>query len=326
MEFEPGWLLRNPHLQTFVGRAVRPTSGISYNRERFETPDGDFFDVDFPYFTSDQAPSSDKTTPILVMLHGLEGNSQRTYMIQLYRQAMAAGWRCVGLNFRGCSGEDNRLPQQYHAGFTADLEQVLARLVSYYPDAKIALAGFSLGGNVVLNYSGRQDRLPQIIATVAISPPVDLVEDITYFSRASNKFYDNYFLRSIKKKVRAKLIKYPNHEILMAGLNAASLFEFDDVCTGPLNGFADAKDYYSQARALNNIAGISWPTLIVRAQDDPFFAPHLPARVYENDNISILHPSYGGHVGFVGKRQHKDVRFWAETHAVKFISNTLSLR
>ncbi len=325
LEFEPSWFLRNPHMQTFVGRTLRPTNGISYIRERFETPDGDFVDVDHPYFSTDTQPSVDPQTPILVALHGLEGNSRRTYMIQLYRQALAAGWRCVGVNFRGCSGEDNRLPQQYHAGFTNDLSFVLTQMQARFPQAKFALAGFSLGGNVVLNFTGT-DALPAaVIAVAAISPPVDLVEDIAYFSRPGNKFYDNYFLRSIKQKLREKLVKHPENSILQAGLQAQTLFEFDNVCTGPLNGFADANDYYSKARALNNVLQIACPTLIIRSEDDPFFAPHLPDAVYQNKSITVLHPQYGGHVGFVGKRNLGEARFWGETQAIKFISNNLAL-
>ncbi len=325
--FQPATFLRNPHLQTFAGNVLRKGTGLHFDRQRYTTPDNDFIDVDYPYLDAQQGWPKGPDQPILVALHGLEGHARRTYMQQLYRQAIGAGLRCVGLNARGCSGEDNHTPYQYHAGFITDVTFLVTKLTQRYPQAKIVVAGFSLGGNIILNYVGSDFRAANVVACGVISPPVDLVDDIQYFGRSSNWMYDRYFLRSLKKKLKLRLEKFPDITPFRDGLTVNSLYAFDDVCTGPLNGYANAEAYYTHTRALNRIDTITIPTLLIRAQDDPFFAPSIPQRVYANQNIVPLLPTFGGHIGFVGANTTAAdaTRFWAETQTIRFFSDVLGL-
>ena len=189
----PPALFSNPHVQTVFPSLFRRVPGIHYQRERIETPDGDFLDLDW---------SRNGSSGLGIVLHGLEGDSKRAYMLGMAKALNNAGWDAVCLNFRGCSGECNRRLRFYHSGETGDLHTVISHVVKQHTYLGIALIGFSLGGNVILKYLGEQGRRshPLIKKAVAVSVPCDLASSSLKLSRSLNRIYLKRFLRMLRKK------------------------------------------------------------------------------------------------------------------------------
>lgn len=321
-EFRPARWAPGPHLQTLGARILRPAEGPLVVRERLETPDGDFVDLDWA-----EDPSAD--APIVLLLHGLEGSAQRRYVRNVASEILRAGMRPVGLNFRGCSGEPNRAPHYYHSGKTDDPDLVLRLLKERYPDRKIGALGFSLGGNVLLKLLGeRSDGGRGLVeAAVAISVPYDLAAGCDLLERsAMGRFYSAYFLRSLKRKLRWK--DRTLREILDLDAAAASrtIREFDDLVTAPLHGFDGAAHYYAESSSVRYLEGVGVPTLMLHAVDDPFLPPDfIPTK--QADASPVLHLSLqpeGGHVGFL-EGSPGSPSFWAEEEAARFLAHVLGV-
>lgn len=322
--FTPSWGLHNPHIQSILANGLRPQNGVVFRRQRLDTPDGDFVDLDFAdVIGADWADLGDDA-PIVLLLHGLEGSARRGYAHETYKQLAARGIRAVGLNFRSCSGEMNRTAHLYHAGATDDVALVMDWLENYFPGASKGLIGFSLGGNVLLKYLGeRGEAVRERAATaVAVSPPFDMVAGSQAFNHGPGRLYAHLFLRTLKEKTRA-------HASLLAGkidvervLRAQSVAEFDDALTAPLHGFRDAQDYYIQCGSGRFLSGIGVPTLLLRALDDPFFGDDL-GLVAQATNPCLVpgFTAHGGHVGFLESLNSR--RFWAERQAARFLAHYL---
>lgn len=320
----PRWL-RGPHLQTIGGKFLRPDPGIPLRRERLELPDGDFLDLDFAAAGS---VANDPEAPVVLVLHGLEGSARRRYMLVTYRELLARGLRPVGLNFRACSGEPNRLPRLYHSGDTEDLRFVVGHLADRFHGVPLGAIGFSLGGNVLLKYLGEEgeDAGRRLRAAVAISVPFDLTAGAATLERGfMGRIYTEYFLRNLRKKVRAKARLLEGLIDVQATLRARTLRAFDDVATAPLHGFADSADYYRRSSSAPYLERIRIPTLLLQAEDDPFQPAEAIPRdaIARNPHIVAGFTERGGHVGFItwsddpGKR---GLRFWAEEEAARFLA------
>ena len=293
--------------------------GLFFRRVRLDTPDGDFLDIDFPVIPGAQfSPQS----PLVLLLHGLEGNARRGYAHELYKNLALFGIRAVGLNYRSCSGEINRTPRLYHSGATDDVEFVVDWLALQFPDAALGVVGFSLGANLLLKYLGEQRSNTPIQAATAVSPPFDLLRGAQEFETGIGRRYAQRFLQDLQKKTKnhAHII---GHKVDLERVqNAQTVREFDDALTAPLHGFLDANDYYKQNSSAQFIPDICVPTLILRAMDDPFFANDIPhTSIANNAYIYAGFTAYGGHVAFVeGKipgRQH----YWAERQAARFTAH-----
>lgn len=321
-DFKPARWAPGPHLQTLGARLLRPAVGPLALRERLDTPDGDFVDLDWA-----EDPSPD--APIVLVLHGLEGSAQRRYVGNVASEILRAGMRPVGLNFRGCSGEPNRAPHYYHSGKTDDPALVLRLLKQRYPDRQIAALGFSLGGNVLLKLLGeRSDGGRGLVeAAVAISVPYDLSAGCDLLERsAMGRFYSGYFLRSLKRKLRLK--DRVLREILDLDAAAASrtIREFDDRVTAPLHGFGSAEHYYAESSSVRYLEGVGVPTLMLHAVNDPFLPPdYIPTRQVEASPVLhlALQPE-GGHVGFL-EGTPRSPSFWAEEEAARFLATVLGV-
>jgi uncharacterized protein len=322
--FNPPWWLRGPHIQTLAGKLLRPRAQPKLRRKTLELEDGDFLTLDWG-----EAPEPD--SPVCIILHGLEGSARRPYALLLHHALRERGIQPVGLNFRSCSGEPNRTARFYHSGETGDLQHVTDHIRSVCADRKVAAAGFSLGGNVLLKRLGElAESGPSVYsAAVAISVPFDLSAGTRAIESGwiGRNVYTRYFVRSLLAKARQK------EEILReAGLDldkllqVKSLREFDDAATAPLHGFTGAEDYYSRSSSNSFLARIRVPTLLLQALDDPF----LPVEALPTEAIggnASLHTSFtrrGGHVGFVGSGSGRS-RFWAEAEAARFLAETLGL-
>jgi len=318
--FRPSSWAPGPHLQTLLARSLRARNGIRYERERLETPDGDFLDLDW-------GPDPGPGAPVVLVLHGLEGSSLRGYVRSVCSGLVANGIRPAALNFRGCSGEPNRARTFYHSGETSDPAWVLAELAARHPDRRFGAIGFSLGGNILLKMMGeRVDGGSELLdAAVAMSVPYDLAAGCDLLERSPmGRAYAAYFLRSLRGKVRAKaaaLLGDLDHRALR---EARTLRRFDDIVTAPLHGFRDAAHYYRESSSTQFLPEVAVPTLLLHAADDPFLpTAAIPrAEVARNRRLQLLLHPRGGHVGFL-EGSPWSPRFWADEQAVAFLAARL---
>lgn len=307
------WWLRGGHAQTIVPAVFRRVARITRERERITTPDGDFLDLDW-----NRDAGADR---VAILSHGLEGESRNAYVQGMAHALRAAGWDVVAWNFRGCSGEINRLLRSYHSGATEDLAAVVEHVFRDGRYGRAALVGFSLGGNLTLKYLGDLGAAvdPRLVGAVAFSVPCDLAASSRALESRANRIYMARFLRDLRRKIRAKMAVFPG-QVSDAGLDAMRTFrEFDGAYTAPLHGFRDAADYWKRASCRPVLGRIAVRTLLVNARNDPF----LPAECFpecEARDSAWFHldaPREGGHLGFLPARPGP---YWSERRAVEFLS------
>ena len=318
--FRAAWWCGNRHVQTMWGPLFR-RARVALRRERVETDDGDFLDLDWL-----DAPAA-RDAPLLFVLHGLEGSSRSHYVTGLLAGAQARGWRGVVLNFRSCSGELNRLPRFYHSGDTGDFDGVLRHVLAREPGRKIGVVGVSIGGNVLLKWLGEQGRdAPAAVAgAVAISVPFDLTACAQVLDRGFEKLvYTANFMRTMRRKVLDKARAHPGFVDVVAVRRARTFSAYDLVVTAPLFGFADAQDYWRRASSRPYLAAIARPTLLLNAHDDPFIPPHsLPKPAELSEHVRLVVTPRGGHVGFVEGRWPWRCTSWAERRALDFLGGLI---
>jgi uncharacterized protein len=311
--YRPGWLYRRTHPSTILPTLLRTAPDLPLVRERLETPDGDFIDLDCCLQGADRA---------VILCHGLEGNARRKYMLGMANAFYGRGWDVIGYNYRGCGGEPNRLHVSYHAGATDDLRLVIEW--AHTPARRdLALVGFSLGGNLTLKYLGEDpDRVhPAIKAAATFSVPVELGDSCRALAKPNNRIYQERFLRRLAKKIRLKARQHPQQVDPGLLARVKTLYDFDNYYTAPLHGFVDAEDYYRQCSCLGHLTGIRIPTLLVSAKNDPFLAPssYPWAEARESEMFHMETPDHGGHVGFHAPGRE----YWSESRAAAFISAAL---
>lgn len=323
--FRPAWWLPGGHLQTLGARLLRPASGVPFARKRLELPDGDFVDLDFPFPESGGAGAGG---PLVLLLHGLEGSARSKYALETYRALRRGGVASVGLNFRSCSGELNRLPRLYHSGDTADLAYVVQWLRDTFPGRPLGVVGFSIGGNVLLKWLGERGASvpPEIRAAAAVSVPFDLSAGADYLDRVGGRVYVAYLLGKLRRKVKRKWAAMPDGVDVPRALRARTFREFDDAATAPLHAFAGAEEYYARSSSAAFLPAIRVPTLLIHALNDPFLPPEsvpMPA-VRENPHLVQAVSPDGGHVGFVAGDVPWRPRFWAEGELARFLGVALA--
>ena len=312
--YQAPWWLPGGHLQTIYA-ALAPAPRIAWHRERWETPDGDFIDLDWA--GRDANPAG----PLIALFHGLEGSSASPYARAIAAQALAMGWRCVVPHFRGCSGELNRLPRAYHSGDSAEIGWILRRLEARHAAGGVLYAvGISLGGNALLKLLGEQGAAMNLQKAVAISAPLDLAAaGRSLDAGLSREIYTRIFLRTLKKKTFAKLRQKKISVDALRLKNARTFWEFDDTVTAPLHGFQGADDYWARSSSAPWLAKIRVPTLIINARNDPFMPESVLASVSEQLNkmpscVILEFPRGGGHAGFPGRDR------WLAKRVLDFLS------
>jgi predicted alpha/beta-fold hydrolase len=314
--FHPAWWCPGAHLQTIWAATLLPVPRVPVARSRWELPDGDFLDVD--------ELAAGPAAPRLIILHGLEGSSRSPQVLRMLSQARRRGWGAVAMNFRGCSGAPNRLRRSYHGGDTGDLAWVVERVNQQYPESPILLAGFSLGGNVLLKFLGeRGDALPaNVRAAAAVSAPVDLRRSAYALESGFSRLYSRRLTASLKRKTQEKLAGFPDLVDPGRLRGIETLIQFDDLVTGPVHGFRDAEDYWARSSSAPFLARIRRPTLLINAKDDPFLpADALPVpAVNGNPSLEAEFPEAGGHLGFLGGRWPGAPVAWAEARAADFLA------
>ncbi|MQA91236.1 MAG: alpha/beta fold hydrolase [Gemmatimonas sp.] len=322
--FERAWWLRGVHAQTVGGRQLRRYDREPLRSERIELPDGDFVDLD-------EGPESlPEDAPVVLALHGLEGCSGSNYMSTVARELAAVGIRTLRLNFRGCSGEMNRLARFYHAGDTGDVAFVANLLWERHASRPMGLVGFSLGGNVLLKYLGEQgdEARQRFRSAAAVSVPFDLVEGTRKLERGvMGRLYTLYFIRKLRRKMRAKREMLRNLCDVDAALAAWTIRAYDEAATAQLHDFESAWHYYESSSAKHLMHRIRTLTLVIHAMDDPFLpSTAVPVEaVRENPWLIDAITPNGGHVGFVTGSPFRPV-FWAEREVARFMAATLKAR
>lgn len=321
--YSPAWWLPGPHARTIWGRFVRHTPPLPTRVERWETPDEDFLDI-----VRLEAPAGH---PRMLVLHGLEGAARSHYARGLFLEASRRRWAADLLLFRGCGGELNRARRFYHSGETGDLDWVVRRILDETRAGPLVLAGISLGGNVLLKWLGEQGAaVPRrVAAAAAVSVPFDLARASRHVDRGFAKVYQYHFLRSLRRKALAKLRQYPDITTADRIRAARTLWEFDDVVTAPVHGFANASDYYARSSSITFLAAVRVPTLLLSAVDDPF----LPGSVLDevariagsNRSLETEFARQGGHVGFVSGANPFRPFYYAEWRVAEFLARQLAI-
>ncbi len=287
-------LFKNGYFSTVYSGLVRRVPGVQQQRERLTLADGDFIDLDW-------MRASKPSRTLIVLLHGLEGDSKRPYMLGSAKLFNQNGIDAVGVNFRGCSGEYNLTYRSYHSGETDDLHQILLYILANYHYEAIVLRGISLGGNVLLKYLGEdRDRPKEVKLGIAISAPCDLYGSMLELHQWYNRPYEIYFKRHLTKRLKHKITLFPDRIQQKDMERIKRLRDFDDVYTAPAHGFESGLHYYQASSSLPYIEHIKVPALLLNAQNDSFLSDSCTPQEWAETSKSfyIEHPKYGGHVGF----------------------------
>ncbi|OGI54669.1 MAG: alpha/beta hydrolase [Candidatus Muproteobacteria bacterium RIFCSPHIGHO2_02_FULL_60_13] len=313
--FQPAWWCRGPHAQTLWARLVRQAPEIRFWRERLELPDGDFIDLDW---------SEHGSGPIVIVLHGLEGSSDSPYARGIMQAIERRGWRGVIMHFRGCSSEPNRLARSYHSGDTGDLSHFINTLRRREPRTPLATVGFSLGGNVLLKWLGKAGGAAPLRAAVAVSVPYVLRGAAERLNHGFSRLYQWQLLRSLRGTVveKRRRIKLPLNIQDLSTLK--SFRDFDEYDTAPLHGFDGADHYYTVSSSRQYLKGITVPTLLLHARDDPFMTEKaIPGQNELSESVVLEVSTHGGHVGFVAGAWPWRARYWLEERIPAYLGQYL---
>lgn len=319
--YRPAWWLPGGHAQTLWGKFARPYPSLPVVSETLRTPDGDALEV--------HSLESRAGAPRVLLLHGLEGSVRSHYVGGVFMQAHARGWGASLVTFRGCGDAANEAKRFYHSGETTDVQFAFDALRARWPDSPWFAMGVSLGGNVLLKWMGEHTgpSEDQVRAAAAVSVPYDLEAGARHIGRSGMRVYDRNFLRSLRRKALVKLQRYPGLFDRQRLHDARTVYDFDDVVTAPVHGFADAHDYYTRSSAIRFLRDIRVRTLLLSSRDDPF----LPAWVLdraaavarENLRLSVEFHDRGGHVGFVAGPHPWRPVYYAESRAFRFFESAM---
>jgi uncharacterized protein len=306
--YKPPFYLFDKHLETIVPNSFRKVDEIKYQRERFHTSDQDFLLLDWLKGGFDK---------LVVLAHGLEGDSNRLYMKGMARFFSRHNWDVMAWNCRSCGGEMNRLAKMYHHGETEDLKEVLDYVAQKKDYKSIALIGFSMGGSIILKYLGINKNISsKIRAAVAISTPCNLKDSMLEVQKPSNRIYYQRFLKALVQKLKTKIVLLP--DIINDIDRIKSFDDIHKIYTTPVYGFENTDDFYKQASAVNYLEGITVPSLIINAQNDPMLPKSCsPVKIAkDHPNVYLDTPSRGGHVGFTLFGQTST---WSEIRSHEFV-------
>lgn len=304
-------LFINGHVETIAPVVMRKVKSISYERERITLSDGDFLDLDW---------IDNGSKNLVVLTHGLEGDTSRQYMLGMAKIFSKNGWDVLAWNCRSCSGEMNRAKRMYHHGDIEDIGEVIAHALPRKPYDTMVLCGFSMGANITMKYFGVHGKTvpSQIKAAVVFSAPTDLKASAEILDNFENIIYSKRFLFYLKQKMVVKAGQYPG-VLDLENFNRIKVWrDFDEYFSAPLNNFKNAAEFYEKASAKNFMEGIAVPTLLVQAKNDPIL-PSVCFPTTQCNTHPFLHlemPNHGGHVGFW--RPGREYA-WSEERAIAFL-------
>ncbi|MCX7637013.1 MAG: alpha/beta fold hydrolase [Cyclobacteriaceae bacterium] len=308
--YKPPFFLINGHVETIYPALFRNINFRPYQRERIITDDDDFLDLDW---------LTQNSSDLVIISHGLEGNTHRAYVRGMARALFLSGFDVLAWNYRGCSEEMNRQLRFYHSGATDDLDLVIRHALNK-GYRSLRLVGFSLGGNLTLKYLGeKRERSAAIRQAIVFSVPLDLYTSCITISQPRNRIYALKFLISLKEKIRRKARFRKELDVKYLS-RIKTLQEFDDRYTAPLHGFKNAREYYESCSSLHFVESIEVPTRIINARNDPFLSEAcFPVnKLREHPHVRFFSPDRGGHVGFA--QFNSNGVYWSELQAVEFFS------
>lgn len=259
----------------------------------------------------------------LIIVHGLEGSSDSRYVIGTGSKAWKRGWNVVRMNMRNCGGTESLTPTLYHSGMSHDVAAVVKTLINEDRLTEIAVAGFSMGGNLVLKMVGEWGTAApkEVKAAVGISPAIDLAVSADALHTPGNRIYEWKFMRGLRNRIKRKAKLYPHRYDLRYLRGVTTIRQFDDQITARYSGFTGADDYYARAAAANVVDKIAVPTLVIHSKDDPFIKMTLESRakLEGNSHIRFIETEFGGHCAFMGTPNGDDDGRWAEKRLVEFV-------
>lgn len=318
--FEPRRGLTNGHLQTILGnylpRPAFPCASVS------ESVEVDPLDGSRVMCFCDWQPEqvlSDRLTVILV--HGLEGSSESRYIKGIAARAWAAGYNVIRMNMRNCGDTDELTPTLYHSGLSSDVAAVMRHYAGRFGLQRVALVGYSMGGNLVLKLAGEWGREAPLCAVATVCPAIDLAAGSDALHEPTNRMYEWHFLRGLMRRYRRKAALFPQIYASRTIGRIRSLREFDNAIVAPFCGFRDADDYYYRAASARVVSRIVVPTLIIHSEDDPFvrLLPETRAALLANPNILLVETQHGGHCAYLS-RDHGDDIHWAEANVIRYLA------
>jgi len=315
--FLPRWGLRGGHRQTLVNFILPRHISLPAAEARLIEVEPGVKVLAHCHWQSDRR---DALTAILV--HGLEGSSESDYMLGIAAKGLALGMNVIRMNQRNCGGTDALAPTLYHSGRSQDVAAVAQNLIEQDGISRFALAGFSMGGNLVLKLAGEWEKAgpAQFCAVAAVCPALDLAASADALHLPSNRLYELYFLWKLSHRFRAKARLFPGAFDISRLRGITSLRDFDDRITAYYCGFAGAPDYYDRAAGAHVVDRIAVPAYILNAADDPFIRilPETRRKILNNPNITFLETEDGGHCSFLAAANGNDGH-WAETQIVEFL-------
>ena len=323
----PGWLtpfephrgLSNGHLQTIIGNFL-PRRGpwLEGISEEVEVDHGDGSRVLCHSHWQDESVRAERLT--LVLVHGLEGSSDSRYMRGLAARAWAAGYNVVRMNMRNCGSTDHLTPTLYHSGRSADVGAVVDHYTRRSGLQRVALVGYSMGGNLVLKLAGEWGARPPLAAVATVCPAIDLALSADALHEPSNRVYEFHFLRNLMRRYRLKARLYPAIYRISGIGPVRSIREFDEKIVARSCGFRDADDYYYRAASARVVDRIAVPTLILLAEDDPFIrlSVETRTRLLANPHVTLLETPHGGHCAYLCNAPGDDIH-WAEATVVRYL-------
>jgi predicted alpha/beta-fold hydrolase len=318
--FEPRRGLSSGHLQTIAGNYLpRPPFRLVPVLETVEVDPADGSSVLCLCHWQPEPVRARRLT--LVLVHGLEGSSDSRYIQGITARAWAAGMNVIRMNMRTCGGTETLTPTLYHSGLSGDLGAVMRHYAARFGLERMALVGYSMGGNMVLKLAGEWGNQRPLCAVAAVCPAIDLGPGSDALHEPLNRLYEGHFLRKLLARYARKARLFPNIYASRRTIGPVrSIRQFDNKIVARYWGFRDADDYYDRAAAARVVDKIAVPTLILQAQDDPFIRllPATRARILANPHIAFVETRHGGHCAFLS-RDHGNEIHWAEATVLRFL-------
>jgi predicted alpha/beta-fold hydrolase len=322
--FRPRWGISNGHFQTIASHLLSRNVALPPSEERLiEVAPGIQVRCECNWQTDSATNSTTDHRDALTVIavHGLEGSSDSQYLRGIAQKALALGMNAVRMNQRNCGGTEALAPTLYHSGLSSDVGAVVQALVASEKLTRIALVGYSMGGNLVLKLAGEWGSShTELRAVAAVCPALDLAASADALHDRANRLYELHFVRRLKLRLALKAKLFPERFSVSAANGASSVRAFDNQVTAPFSGFLDANDYYSQAAAANVVDRIAVPTVVVHAADDPFIRilPATRAKLLANPHIHYHETVSGGHCAFLAAPNGYD-GYWAERQILDFL-------
>ena len=316
-KFAPRRGMRGGHVQTIAGFFLRRRIHVPETEERWVEVESGVKLLCHCHWQKDRASAL-----TVIILHGLEGSHESQYMVGIANKGFALGMNVVRMNQRNCGGAECETPTLYHSGRSSDVAAVVKHFLEHDKLSRFVLAGFSMGGNIVLKLAGEWGvhGPKEFRAVAAVCPAVDLAPSADALHLPANRLYEYYFMWKLRRRLRAKARQYPDKFDATRLRGVWTLRQFDDRITAFYSGFDGASDYYARAAASNVVDRIAVPTFILHAANDPFIRilPETRRKILANPNITFLETEDGGHCSFLANPDGDD-GYWAETQVLGFL-------